>query len=189
MPQELLFEINAAFDHLSRYWQYDEPEEKVVHKACAHIKRACFDAYKLILKSTVDDYENLKEIDTSIKDNGEFDKRLIQLSSKLEKKATKARELEGNNAEDWHKAFEPWKEVYNLCQELKYNFVENENVPWARRKNKLYTRKNLAVAFVLGIITSLIASLIFFFAFSPNETKPPSEKQAPAVKESNYSEE
>ena len=50
MPVELVFEIAACWDHLSRQWRFNEPEEKCIDKASRHLKRAVFDAYKLLLK-------------------------------------------------------------------------------------------------------------------------------------------
>jgi hypothetical protein len=73
-PTELFFEVNAAFDHLSRYWHYGQSEEEVVNAAAAHLKRACFDAFKIIVRETVDHYDELRRTDTSIVDNGAFDR-------------------------------------------------------------------------------------------------------------------
>lgn len=38
LPAETLFELNAAFDHLSRHWKYDQSEEEAVDKAYGHLK-------------------------------------------------------------------------------------------------------------------------------------------------------
>lgn len=46
LPTEILFEINAAFDHVSRYHVYGQSEEEVVAKAYSHLKRACLDVFK-----------------------------------------------------------------------------------------------------------------------------------------------
>jgi len=39
MPQETLFEINAAFDHLARHWTEGEDEPFVAEKVYSHLKR------------------------------------------------------------------------------------------------------------------------------------------------------
>ena len=43
MPVELLFELNAALDHVSRHWCYGESEKEAVEKAYSHLKRCCLD--------------------------------------------------------------------------------------------------------------------------------------------------
>lgn len=49
-PLEMFFEINAAFDHLSRHWYYKLSESEAVSATCAHLKRGCFDAFKIIVR-------------------------------------------------------------------------------------------------------------------------------------------
>ncbi|MEO5377654.1 MAG: hypothetical protein H7832_07735 [Magnetococcus sp. DMHC-6] len=60
LPFELLTEINAAFDHISRHWYYGEEEINVVPQASGHLKRSTFDAFKLILKETRDHYDAIQ---------------------------------------------------------------------------------------------------------------------------------
>lgn len=74
LPQETLFEINAAFDHLSRHWISSQSEEHVVDKAYSHLKRSCLDIFKLFLRDTIDKHGRLTTLDTSIIDNGEFER-------------------------------------------------------------------------------------------------------------------
>lgn len=79
-PLEMLFEINAAFDHMSRHWYYDEKEVDVVDQSCRHLKRGSFDAFKIMLLKTMDKYNELLNVDTSIIDNGRFDRSLKKVS-------------------------------------------------------------------------------------------------------------
>jgi len=74
LPQEVLFEINAAFDHISRYWVLGESEEQAVSKAYSHLKRSCLDIFKIATKKAIDQYNELRQLDTSVIDNGEFEK-------------------------------------------------------------------------------------------------------------------
>lgn len=50
---EILFELNAALDHLSRHYTYKESEAEAVAKAYAHMKRACLDVFKITLRETL----------------------------------------------------------------------------------------------------------------------------------------
>lgn len=165
MPPELLFEINAAFDHVSRIWKYGEDEAAVCAKASAHLKRACFDAFKLILKRHVDDLERLLAINTGIIDNGNFDKALFKLKSQLLSAATDARSSEGESRESWHDAFSKWREVHRLCKRLNAEFILNPNVDWAK---KLETRTrtwinwpNIIAGFIVGVLGSLLAAYLY----------------------------
>jgi hypothetical protein len=91
IPVEMLFEFNAALDHLSRQWVYPDKEQEVVAKAYGHFKRACLDAFKIKFKETVEQYQQLSAIDTSVIDNGEFDRDLHSFYNQIRGKATKAR--------------------------------------------------------------------------------------------------
>ncbi len=86
-PLEMLFEINAAFDHISRHWYYQEAEAVAVDQSCRHLKRGAFDAFKIILLDTMDKYNELLGVDTSIIDNGEFDRSLKKLVAGIENTA------------------------------------------------------------------------------------------------------
>ena len=79
LPLETLFEIHAALDHLSRISYYKEDEGQAVEKAYSHFKRSCLDIYKLEVKSTVERYQELQQIDTSIIDNGDFNRAMVPL--------------------------------------------------------------------------------------------------------------
>jgi len=163
-PLEMLFEITAAFDHLSRHWYYNLDEKIAVEKACSHLKRASFDAFKIILINTIDKYNELLNIDTSIIDNGNFDMSLKHLMADIESGAEKARMSEGDSRDEgkWHVAFELWKEVYLKCYEFEYNYYLNDKVEWAKKRqnrNKWVLRLE---GLLIGIIASLIAAGIFY---------------------------
>ena len=96
-PVEMFFEVNAALDHLSRHWQYGASEEDAVSLASAHLKRGCFDAFKIVLRETRDQYDKLLGIDTSIIDNGDFEKRMHQTMAAIATEARAARLAEGDS--------------------------------------------------------------------------------------------
>src|SRR5690242_4609010 len=73
LPVETLFELNAALDHISRHWAYNESEAEVVDKALSHLKRSCLDIFRLKVKEQREQFKELRKVDTSIIDNGDFD--------------------------------------------------------------------------------------------------------------------
>lgn len=96
LPTEILFELNAAFDHISRYYIYRQSEEEVVQKAYSHLKRACLDVFKLTLRDTLDKAAELEKLDISLIDNGHYEKELKTLKHSIKLKALEARKMEGD---------------------------------------------------------------------------------------------
>jgi len=160
LPTEVLFELNAALDHVSRHWAYGETEAAVVDKAYSHLKRSCLDIFKLKVKDAHDQFSELRKIDTSVLDNGEFDRNLIALYHQIKTEATDARRGEGeskNDADCDIKAFALWQPVYEKCIRLEREFYGHSRLPWAKKKVAFAKRKELwvsvAIAFVVGLIT------------------------------------
>lgn len=175
LPSETLFEINAAFDHLSRHWHYAEDEKVVAEKTYSHLKRSCLDIFKLCVVQTMDKYDDLKRIDTSVVDNGEFDARLIALIGDIKQGAAEARAVEGDTRDDdGHiKAFEHWLSVYKKCVSFERDFYRNRKVDWARtreRKRRWRDRwETLAIGVLGGILVTLlvqaVGALVLWLAF------------------------
>ncbi len=159
LPAEVLYEIHAAFDHITRIENFNEPEEQAVRKAYSHFKRACLDVYKIYFRDSLDMYEELKRIDTSAIDNGEFDYKVKHLIDSIRKNATEARRLEGDKSQDTAEkvlAFDRWQLVARECQEFRNSFYLHHAIPWAKRKNK----KRDWTLFGLGIFTSILCGVV-----------------------------
>lgn len=158
LPQEVLFELNAAFDHLSRHWIYGQPEDEVVSKCFGHLKRSCLDIFKIAVREARKQYDALRELDTSAIDNGDYDKSLHALFSEIRKGATEARRLEGDGKADSDgpiKAFDAWQPVYINCLILDTKFFHHQALDWANRrwwvkywKSTLFTA---VAAFIAGV--------------------------------------
>jgi hypothetical protein len=165
-PTEMFFEVNAALDHLSRYWHYDKNEEAVVSTASAHIKRGCFDAFKIVLRETIDHFEDLLRIDTSIIDNGEFDSQMRALIAEIREEANIARLAEGDSRdeESWHTAYDLWVPVYVKCMRFDEQFFLNKKVNWARTKMHEHSTREKwrqrIEGFVIGLVTGVIVWLV-----------------------------
>jgi hypothetical protein len=163
LPVEVLFEINAALDHISRKWAYNEPEADVVSKAYAHLKRSCFDIFKLHVKQAIDQFHELRRIDTSIIDNGGFDQRMLDLFARIKSGAQQARMSEGNTSDDDNlagKAFDLWFPVYLDCVTFEKDFYRHPSLDWARKVQGRGKWVERGIGFGLGVLASIIAWLI-----------------------------
>lgn len=156
LPQEILFEIHAALDHLSRKWTYQENEKIVIEKAYSHLKRSCLDVFKLKYKSIKDQYDELKKIDLSILDNGKFENSMRTLFNKIKTGAEDARTLEGNK----HDSFDLWAPVFADMQKFEKKFYSHPEIDWAKKKHKDKKRFLTLGNFILSTIASLIAGFI-----------------------------
>jgi hypothetical protein len=168
LPVEVLFEVNAALDHISRHWQYNETEQQAVEKAYAHLKRSCLDIFKLTVKEAIDRAAELSSVDTSIIDNGRFDRELVALVARIKQSAMTARLQEGDARKDDQAAilaFELWSPVYDDCVKLEKDFYLNEHVTWARKKERRgkWTERAIGAGFSLAlfVITQLIRHYFF----------------------------
>jgi hypothetical protein len=164
-PTEMLFEVNAAFDHLSRLYEYAEPESETVNLVCGHLKRGCFDAFKIIFKRASDQHKKLQSVDTSIIDNGDFDRRMHALWAETKRLSIEARNKEGDsrntNVDSWHDAFARWRKVYVGCKQFESDFFLNKHVEWARRKQNRKVWILRFEGFVTGVLASLVASWLW----------------------------
>lgn len=160
LPLEVLFELNASLDHVARHWNPNAniPEHQCVKEAYGHMKRACFDIFKIFLRNAIDDFEKLQKVDTSLIDNGEFNKNLFALISRIKKNATIARE---NECFDIDQAFNGWLTVWEDCKTFNDNFFLNEHVEWAIAKNRRFSLKAIVISSIISLIVGVIIKTIF----------------------------
>lgn len=174
LPQEVLFELNAALDHLARHWTYQETEEMVVAKAYSHLKRACLDVFKIRLVKAVDQRDLLFQSDLSAVDNGDFTKKLNALFARIQRGAIEARQTEGlPDSDNKVPAFEMWEKVFLDCIELEEKFFLHERLNWARKRGVLIWCRQNFIGFALGVLASLIASFIYAKVTAPSASKLP----------------
>ena len=168
VPVELLFEVVAAWDHLSRHWEYEQPEAACADRAASHIKRATFDAYKHFLRIATDEYDILKKVDTSIIDNGTFDGNMHTLISEIRIESAIARTAEGDTGVDgWSNAFDAWSSVYSKCERFHKEFFLNPAVEWAKRKQVKWGWYKWTRVFLTGVLASLCAWAVTTYLICP----------------------
>ena len=171
LPLEVLFELNAALDHISRHWAYQESEAAAVDKAYSHLKRSCLDIFKLKVKDANDQFSELRLIDTSVLDNGEFDRSLIALHHKIKTGATDARRMEGESKNDDDssiRAFDLWEPVYRDCIQMETKFYNHPNLLWAKKKVAAVKRKEFWIAVLSAFIAGLITPVEWFHGLVVN---------------------
>lgn len=168
LPIEVLFEINAAFDHLTRHWAYGENEAEVVSKVCSHLKRGCLDIFKIAVKESRRQFDELRLIDTSAIEHGEFDRRLIELWQRIKKSAEHARVCEGDPTKDDSQAvhaFELWLPVWEDCVAFEKDIYGHDKLDWAhKRQSKAVWRERWIGGVLFGGVVGGILSAIVIFA-------------------------
>lgn len=162
LPQEALFEINAAFDHVSRIYALGDDESQQVEKAYSHLKRSCLDIFKLKVKETIDNYNDLRRVDTSIIDNGDFDREMHRAIEEIRRGSLAARQEDiVSKPDDGAGGFARWADVYKQCQNFDAEFFRNEKVHWARSKQRVFTLRQLLFAVGTGVIAGVLVTLLF----------------------------
>ena len=97
LPQELHAEVAAAFDHLFRKSPDGEGslDPKDAEKVIAHIKRATFDAFKMMFKREIrEPYDRLHTLTYADVDNGKFLPDVEKAWNEAKAIAIEARNLE-----------------------------------------------------------------------------------------------
>lgn len=158
LPLEMLFEFNAALDHLSRVYVYGEPEQEVVNRCFSHFKRSCLDAFKIAARESAKQYNELRSLDTSTIDNGDFDVEMHNLRADIRDDAIEARRMEGEKSheEDPGPVFERWKSVYVMCQRFEENFYRSRKVHWSKKRGILRHIRRLLDTLFVGALGGIL---------------------------------
>lgn len=158
LPSELHFEVTAAFDHIMRAGlEFDgvKYEEDNIAKASGHLKRATFDAFKLLYKYTTrplwkkltrSRYECIPGFVEEV--NGLW----LQANQVVEKARGLERITHGDSPDQWSMAFDEWKKLRKITDELEAIDI-SDRAKLARRK---YVRSWIVAA--LALLASIVAS-------------------------------
>jgi len=161
LPQETLFELNAAFDHLTRIAVLGEPEEEACKKAYSHLKRSCLDIFKLRVNQVAVQYKQLLRIDLSVVNNGSFSGDLNRLRHQIKTDATQARHQEGlTDRDDAIPAFKLWEDVFLLCDRFENEFFLNPNVNWAETRQAANRARNLVTGAAIVLLVQAVIRLV-----------------------------
>lgn len=156
IPQELHFEVAAAFDHLMR----SEPggdtfSQADLDRVCAHLKRATFDAFKMLLDRLRKLYDRLSTSDLKAVDNGEFVPHIERRWKEARAISEAARAHESMpekkyDPQEWETAFDEWNKLIPILDEFEALNIEPK-VCRARRNQRLDWLKWLG-GIILGVI-------------------------------------
>ena len=145
VPQELHAEVAAAFDHLFRIVSDDAMSlhGKEASKVIAHIKRATFDAFKVLFKREIrEQYDKLHTPVYADVDNGEFLAEVHAAWVEASTIAKEARRLETSsgdiNTESWHAAFDKWNEIIPYTKKFS-DWASSKKVAHAAAKSRCYS--------------------------------------------------
>ena len=161
IPSELHFEIAAAFDHIMRAEQLEDNENEAnenFNRAIGHLKRASFDAFKLLYKHPLRDlWVKLSSSKYSDVDNGEFIGKVNDLWYKASDVVTNARGMERHyghkdNPEHWDAIFSEWRKLIDIMKKME----ELDVSPGAKRARMKYIR-TIFVTIILFIATQFLA--------------------------------
>ncbi|HPO15961.1 MAG TPA: hypothetical protein PLI09_21160 [Candidatus Hydrogenedentes bacterium] len=142
LPAEILNEIRAIFDHLSRCYDpvNKDDEEKVfsnLEKARNHLKRAILDCYKTSILYLHDEIERFMEsintIDMTVVNNGKFYERLLELRHHAKQAYYVAKMHESVELE--HVDFDSFQSALARYHETADHIRENLNaIEWAKQR-------------------------------------------------------
>lgn len=124
--QELHAEVAAAFDHLMRKSgeNPDSVSSEELDRIAGHIKRATFDAFKVIFKKNIyDPYLALGDRKYGDVHDGKFHQELNALYARAASISREARALESLSGKidsvQWGMAFDKWKEILPIADEFR----------------------------------------------------------------------
>jgi hypothetical protein len=162
IPVELLFETYAAFDHLKRFYLNSEDENEASSKAIGHLKRGILDAFKLKLKYFNQDIEEFNKYSKSIEliDNGKFISDFIKEKNEIFVLAKDARLTESKRSKE--NAFEIWFQVSIKIDDFENKYLNQlDKIDWAKKKQFQWINKDIIRGVFIGVISSIIASLLW----------------------------
>ena len=161
LPSELHFEIAAAFDHLMRAGLVIDGvkyESENIAKAAGHLKRATFDAFKLLYKYTTrplwkkltrSRYETIPGFVEEVQSKWMEANRAVEKARGLERISG------GDSPDQWSAAFDEWKKLIAVTQALEDMFV-SDRAKLARRR---YAR-----SWILGIVGAILSGIVATYA-------------------------
>jgi len=128
VPQELHFEVAAAFDHLMRSPLEDGRfRQEDFDRVVGHLKRATFDSFKLAFEHDIAErVGRLSHPRYADVEDGKFQPRIRKMFNEAAVLAQRARSLEHGDTEDyraWGDAFDAWRKILPIADAL----MEEEN--------------------------------------------------------------
>ena len=175
-PKGVLKEFRDVFDHVARLYLKNQPDgsaEDNIRKAHNHFCRLKLDIYKYLCdyrkKENKRWLNKYSKYDLTIIDNGEFWNNINERFDRCEETFFKGRSVEHSDVDQ---ACRYYEDYIDECEEiLEYIRTKQNLISKAVFKQRRSKAKNIIIGFVLGIIGSLIASVIYSHIVSFDNTK------------------
>lgn len=165
LPVEVLFEIHAAMDHVSRIFTGDQDMETAVSRAKGHLTRSCLDIFKLSVKEARNQYNELNQMrGLGFLDNGDFAARMRTAWEEIRSASEEARAhdvLDADSSNHEGPSFHKWQRVYVLCEEFRRSYYNHPYKDWAGRQAIIRQWKTHLFAVVVGAVVTTALSHYF----------------------------
>lgn len=167
VAQELHTEVAAAFDHLMRpdVNSVNEVPDADFERVAGHLKRATFDAFKLILEDIRQKHNRLMDDRYSNVDNGEFHSAITKSWNEAKEISIRARRFENlSDATDlnsWNLAFDEWKKLLPIADHFNKELASKKIVS-ANEKSRVQKIKSVCWALCLLFLGWLLPKLLDF---------------------------
>lgn len=150
VPQELHFEVAAAFDHLMRAGDLAPGD---LERVAGHLKRATFDAFKLLFERVRSLYTTLMEPCYADVEDGKFQPRITRLWNEAQRISMDARSHERLAKKvdmvEWNTAFDIWKTLIPILDTFEAESGTEKLIRVKRASRHARIRKYLYDGFLL----------------------------------------
>jgi hypothetical protein len=160
-PEQIAFELEAALSHIAVAKTNDELYEKNIEKAYGHLQRASLDAVKIMWLEYRQRAEKIiLDPDMRAFASKASESELITKFQKAEQTARSARKKELNNTgNDPSASISEYYEAAQLFSEI-ITLIDPEKVAKLTRFKSKYKTKEVAISFLVGVISSGFAALM-----------------------------
>ena len=167
-PLTVYNEIRAVFDHIARCYHKDFKDNQInieVEKAKGHIKRIIFDCYKYLYVYQNRSFNKFEKRTKNVDLRSIDDRRFYDNYSKLRKGARinvrNAKRIESRNK---NKAFDLYKESYNMALVLEELIEEYHSQIWQARAKHFFSKIGQIIIYIfIAVIAGIILDFIDFF--------------------------
>ena len=178
-PGMILNEIRAYNDHVARCFRQGISEQEALSelKKCkSHLVRAILDCYKILLNHYYEDvrtfYEQYKDVNLVLVNDGKFLPKLIQLKNTAEEKSISARLEEANAFPEKEKSYSAYMDAVLAYKDVEKHILDHEHglslvtqfaTDNSEKEDKRDWKFALISAGIGAVLGAILGALITFF--------------------------
>lgn len=158
VPQEIHAELAAAFDHFLRKTEGDATSvsEHEVERIIGHVKRATFDAFKLVHRDEIKRaYTQLLSGRYAEVHDGRLHAEANALWNRAREISMEARQLESLSGkidtESWNRAFDKWNELLPIADEFA-RILASDEIARAAAKSRWHIAVQVGWGLLLAVL-------------------------------------